>query len=482
MAIKRCPYCKSFIEEKDKYCKNCGTQLLFPEDEFIDEQIPGDKIIEDDRVREEDLEEESSEKDAEEEDEEEEEEEEAPEEEEEENEDEDEKTKGLEEKEETTEPKEKKTTTLIVKKKRKLALSEAEFAEATEEDLKLEGKSLKEEGEPAQEEPLQPGPTPTSGLEETVREAELPGKEELHFKTQDLDNLTRSVDDAKRDIEEFLMTLKEKRIAQDKETPEPPPSEFPPPVQVMEATIPAQAPGEDDQLPPWAEKIKEAPPTDFLGDGTDKKKETFKTDDFTAESLGAGEKKGWTSDSGIGIPERVTTQPTLPFGEAEKEAESEEKPMRKPPDETAREEERAEELDKELEEEGEKEEYEGVTAESRESLEEEGEAELEKGEEPEERRPYEPEEDGAVITTPSLPPRLAMSLKAKALDVLIVFVLWVVSVGFASRLVNTTLVQLVLNSTIQVLAVFLILLACYFFLFLFFLGETLGDRFLSHRD
>jgi len=51
MAIKRCPYCKSFIEEKDKYCKNCGTQLLFPEDEFIDEQIPGEKIIEDDRER-----------------------------------------------------------------------------------------------------------------------------------------------------------------------------------------------------------------------------------------------------------------------------------------------------------------------------------------------------------------------------------------------------------------------------------------------
>jgi hypothetical protein len=46
MAIKRCPYCKAIIEEEEKYCNNCGTQLLFPEDEFIEEEIPGKKIKE----------------------------------------------------------------------------------------------------------------------------------------------------------------------------------------------------------------------------------------------------------------------------------------------------------------------------------------------------------------------------------------------------------------------------------------------------
>ncbi len=45
MAIRRCPYCKAIIDEQDKYCNNCGTQLLFPEDEFVEEEIPGDKII-----------------------------------------------------------------------------------------------------------------------------------------------------------------------------------------------------------------------------------------------------------------------------------------------------------------------------------------------------------------------------------------------------------------------------------------------------
>ncbi|MFA9454222.1 MAG: zinc ribbon domain-containing protein, partial [Candidatus Aminicenantaceae bacterium] len=45
MAIQRCPYCKAIIDEGAEYCTNCGTKLLFPEDEFIDEDIPGEKII-----------------------------------------------------------------------------------------------------------------------------------------------------------------------------------------------------------------------------------------------------------------------------------------------------------------------------------------------------------------------------------------------------------------------------------------------------
>ncbi len=45
MAITRCPYCHAIIDENDKYCNNCGTQLLFPEDEETDEEIPGEKIL-----------------------------------------------------------------------------------------------------------------------------------------------------------------------------------------------------------------------------------------------------------------------------------------------------------------------------------------------------------------------------------------------------------------------------------------------------
>ncbi|MCK7478437.1 MAG: zinc ribbon domain-containing protein [Candidatus Moduliflexus flocculans] len=45
MAIIRCPYCHAIIDENDKYCNNCGTQLLFTEDEAVEEEIPGEKII-----------------------------------------------------------------------------------------------------------------------------------------------------------------------------------------------------------------------------------------------------------------------------------------------------------------------------------------------------------------------------------------------------------------------------------------------------
>ena len=47
MAIRRCPYCKAIIEEGAEFCSNCGTQLLFPEDEKIEEEIPGEKNVDD---------------------------------------------------------------------------------------------------------------------------------------------------------------------------------------------------------------------------------------------------------------------------------------------------------------------------------------------------------------------------------------------------------------------------------------------------
>src|SRR4030043_362309 len=61
MAIRRCPYCKAIIDEQDKYCNNCGTQLLFPEDEFVEEEIPGDKIVDEDETKEEKQEDEEKE-------------------------------------------------------------------------------------------------------------------------------------------------------------------------------------------------------------------------------------------------------------------------------------------------------------------------------------------------------------------------------------------------------------------------------------
>jgi hypothetical protein len=48
MAIRRCPYCKAIIDESQKYCNNCGTQLLFPDEEPGEEPIKGEKITDED--------------------------------------------------------------------------------------------------------------------------------------------------------------------------------------------------------------------------------------------------------------------------------------------------------------------------------------------------------------------------------------------------------------------------------------------------
>lgn len=48
MAIRRCPYCKAIIDESQKYCNNCGTQLLFPDDDQGEEPIKGEKIVDED--------------------------------------------------------------------------------------------------------------------------------------------------------------------------------------------------------------------------------------------------------------------------------------------------------------------------------------------------------------------------------------------------------------------------------------------------
>ena len=44
VALKKCPFCQSIIDEELEFCSACGTQLLFPEDDQIEEEIPGEKI------------------------------------------------------------------------------------------------------------------------------------------------------------------------------------------------------------------------------------------------------------------------------------------------------------------------------------------------------------------------------------------------------------------------------------------------------
>jgi hypothetical protein len=144
------------------------------------------------------------------------------------------------------------------------------------------------------------------------------------------------------------------------------------------------------------------------------------------------------ADSGIGLPERVT-QAALPFERDIPRDERPGRPAMPPPARRpiVRDEVVAEELEEEAE-----------TPEAR----------------------------------PRQPFRLTVFLKAKAFDTLFVAVFWLASLWIAARSMDVTLFQMLGTASSGLLAYFGALLVLYFFLFYFFLGETLGDRLFRDTD
>jgi hypothetical protein len=424
MAIRRCPYCKAIIDEKDKYCDNCGTQLLFPEDEYEEEPIPGDKIVDEEKESEEGksekdiLEEEGETGD------------------EEDNDEEIEETEDEDELEAAAEEEEEEESGEL----NKFAGSEKEEEEIHEEELDYGGEDKGEFGEPLQEEregeSAERTPTGLIAEEEEKDERELqswmalkeeiakktqaerqdttpresvkdlkeeipatiqdPDKkykvsieaDELVFKTKELEQITQTVEEGKKDLEKLLSSYEEKKEEKEEEHP----SET------------------KDELPPWVSGMKEAPPS--------------MTPDLEKE---VDEERGpvrqeWAVDSGIGIPERVT-QTTTSFTET-----------------MAREEEKQEEQERESIEEVAREE---VTPHAR---------------------------------------AFALKMKAKCVDLIFITALWLISLAFAAGVIGVSFFKIILVAPLPVLAFYLLLLLLYFFLFLYFLGETLGDHYFSAED
>ncbi|MEA2006030.1 MAG: zinc ribbon domain-containing protein [Acidobacteriota bacterium] len=212
MAIQRCPYCKAIIDEGEEYCSNCGTKLLFPEDESIEEEIPGEKIVDEEMS------------------------------------------------EDKTEPKKKKKT------HRKKSVSEKEI-EPEEEitELKEEDEELKEEiplepeegeefaldeaepwleGEDKEEEAkedIEKEPS-TKEIKETLfpdeeQKEEGPSQtESTDFETGDQEKMADSTEKEKEEIERFLKSLKKEREEKKKKMTE------------------------GEEIPPWASEIKESQP------------------------------------------------------------------------------------------------------------------------------------------------------------------------------------------------------------------------------
>ena len=165
----------------------------------------------------------------------------------------------------------------------------------------------------------------------------------------------------------------------------------------------------------------------------------------------AGEMKSSRSeegiaDSGIGLPERVT-QAALPFG-ATPETQPEEDISWKTDDDDE------EPSDWELD--------------RKEEIEDSGEWE-------------EPVEDEAAPVRVRSS-RMTGFLKSKAFDLFFLAVVWLVSAVLAARLMDTSIFRLLPAAPKSLLGYYAVLVALYFFLFQFFLGETLGDRMFRRQN
>jgi hypothetical protein len=417
MAIKRCPYCKAIIDEEDKYCNNCGTQLLFPEDESIEEEIPGDKIIDEEEDEEEEEEEEELLEDEgagatkESEDLDEEEGEKALEEE---LEAEEAELQGEQTEEEIEEDKEEISTGVETEKWQaegaQTEQPEGEEAQIEASELQASGEMIEEgeeeeieilrEEDKQQEEAPEP-PAVRFEKSEAEKKYEVSIEEdELVFKTKDLDHLTGTVDEGKKELEEFLGSFK--KAEEEKKTTPAALDESSELFQEGEA-----APGTREELPPWASGMKESPPAPVSAQPP---AGTGDEDNLTPRE--------WKTDSGVGIPEKVT-QKTLPFADTAAQK-LEEESMR---------------------------------------------VEAPSSDEVEQR-----------------PAGFRSRLKAKLVDVVFITALWLISLWFTAQVIGVSFFRLIFRSPIPVLAFYLILLVLYFFLFLYFLGETLGDHYFSEED
>jgi hypothetical protein len=417
MAIRRCPYCKAIIDEGSEYCSNCGTQLLFPEDENIEEEIPGEKIIE-------------------------------------------------EETSEEGNPKKRKSSSRTRKKKEEMQElepteagedAEPEQPAEVEDDLELEPM----EGD-TEEKPEDEGILEESLVEDGFKDEAIPPgedrdeffveKQEPAFKTEDLEKVIDPEEKEKAEIEKFLKSLKEDRDEWD--------GEIPP----------------TDELPPWAEKIKdekpdEMPAIEAEGEG-----------ELIVESQAVEESSEEAPIDEVQLVEEVAGE-EMPEEEIEEQEEilvpagltpEDEVPEVKIPEEGIGEEVAEEEKVEEDYAEEEVPEEEATMPDTGMGLPEGVE---------QESLPFVDKSDDVFEDKPKSPPsKLSNWMKSRAFDVLFIGALWIVTIHIASRMLSTNLFKLISVSAFPVIAFYLVLLAVYLFLFFLFLGQTLGDHLFPYEE
>jgi hypothetical protein len=97
------------------------------------------------------------------------------------------------------------------------------------------------------------------------------------------------------------------------------------------------------------------------------------------------------------------------------------------------------------------------------------------------RREIEAAEDLEKLA-PRPPFSLSVFFKSKAFDVLFVGLFWLVALWLAASSMGQTLFEILGSMSGPMLLLYAVLVLLYFFLFKFFLGETLGDRLFRPRE
>jgi len=450
VAIRRCPYCKAIIDESQKYCNNCGTQLLFPEDEEgADEDTKGEKILDDDEG-----------------------------------------TSSEEEFEASLE---------------KPPDEEAE-AELEKEEIDLE-EALQGGGTFPGEEPAAPPEVEDWGQIKVDEDASAAEVEEAPLE----EGVVKSAEEVLGDLSGASLGLVHKPAAEEaveKDRPAANGLDFEAKGEIVQLlaelekrkaespeTTPAASgstPGSED-LPPWAELVKEGAGAVSTGieEEPDEELSEEKAEELAEEAKespdgAAGEPApsssgfapGDTMDfekdvlrrverlrpesSTMGIPESVVKVETPSPVITPAEEKAVEKPRFLPGEEDLDENEAEEELGLDLD----------VLKD--ESLGEEGAVE--------EEVEAEPAAAGEPAYVPPQKLGFLGSLKAFLFDTVFVALFWFIAVGLAARLMKVGLFALVREASLSLGILFLALWGGYFFLFLFFLGETLGRRLASARD
>jgi hypothetical protein len=359
MAITRCPYCRAIIDEKDQFCTNCGTQLLFPEDEAVEEDIPGDRIID---VADE-------EKDYE-----------IP-------------PPGIEEDEEDVDGDSVAENDLeeeviiideIEEAVRRAASEDSDPSVTEKPPVKVppneDAPGMPLDKDPHDEESSHPRePEPSD-------QAASPSRP-LTFDTGELEKSGKTAADlGKLEIDRWLDDRRERD----------------------------QKKG--DTLPPWAGEMTSASSDEGI------------------------------ADSGIGLPERVT-QAALPFGST---------PETQP--------------------------EEDISWKTGEGDEEPSDWAMDREEEFDDSGEWEEPVEDEVPPVRVRSSRMTGFLKSKAFDLFFLAVVWLISAVLAARLMDTSIFRLLPAALKAFLGYYAVLVALYFFLFQFFLGETLGDRMFRRQN